>query len=110
MTVLPGINDIHLADRGIWEGEVLRFDAQGRQVLAQVYARSLHQLRLRKHAVAAALAAVETEHEHTCDDGKNGAGDGECLACGARDCPHGEPLHYHHDGCPSCDGPHGEGG
>ena len=26
----------------------------------------------------------------------------ECLVCGARDCPHGEPLHYHHDGCPAC--------
>ena len=20
-----------------------------------------------------------------------------------KDCPHGEPLHYHHDGCPSCE-------
>lgn len=28
--------------------------------------------------------------------------DVECTACGARDCPHGEPLHYHHDGCPAC--------
>jgi hypothetical protein len=27
----------------------------------------------------------------------------ECIGCGARDCPHGEPLHYHHDGCPACD-------
>lgn len=26
----------------------------------------------------------------------------ECLACGQKDCPHGEPLHYHHDGCPAC--------
>lgn len=26
----------------------------------------------------------------------------ECLACGERDCPHGEPLHYHHDSCPAC--------
>jgi len=26
----------------------------------------------------------------------------ECLLCGVRDCPHGEPLHYHHDGCPDC--------
>jgi len=25
----------------------------------------------------------------------------ECLVCGVRDCPHGEPLHYHHDGCPA---------
>lgn len=27
----------------------------------------------------------------------------ECLICGKRDCPHGDMLHYHHDGCPSCD-------
>ncbi|ATW62283.1 hypothetical protein Psp6_00030 [Pseudomonas phage Psp6] len=28
--------------------------------------------------------------------------DPECLKCGAIICPHGEPLHFHHDGCPSC--------
>lgn len=28
--------------------------------------------------------------------------DPECMVCGVRDCPHGEPLHYHHDGCPAC--------
>lgn len=28
--------------------------------------------------------------------------DMECIVCGYRDCPHGEPLHYHHDGCPCC--------
>ncbi len=32
----------------------------------------------------------------------NECADAECLVCGIRDCPHGEPLHYHHDGCPSC--------
>jgi hypothetical protein len=26
----------------------------------------------------------------------------ECMRCGELDCPHGEPLHYHHDGCPAC--------
>lgn len=26
----------------------------------------------------------------------------ECLICGIRDCPRGEALHYHHDGCPAC--------
>jgi hypothetical protein len=34
----------------------------------------------------------------------------ECCVCGMRDCPHEEPLHYHHDGCPACyfdDGPTG---
>ncbi|MDE2100886.1 MAG: hypothetical protein KGL39_26805 [Patescibacteria group bacterium] len=25
----------------------------------------------------------------------------ECLICSMRDCPNREPLHYHHDGCPS---------
>lgn len=28
--------------------------------------------------------------------------DAECSQCGADLCPHGEPLHFHHDGCPSC--------
>lgn len=26
----------------------------------------------------------------------------ECEQCARRDCPFGEPLHYHHDGCPAC--------
>jgi hypothetical protein len=29
----------------------------------------------------------------------------ECILCGAIVCPHGEPLHFHHDGCPACDAP-----
>jgi hypothetical protein len=28
--------------------------------------------------------------------------DAECWICAARDCPHREPMHYHHDGCPAC--------
>lgn len=27
----------------------------------------------------------------------------ECAVCGSIICPHGEPLHFHHDGCPACD-------
>jgi hypothetical protein len=26
----------------------------------------------------------------------------ECIVCGAIVCPHGDLLHFHHDGCPSC--------
>lgn len=26
----------------------------------------------------------------------------ECTACSVRECPHRDPLHFHHDGCPSC--------
>lgn len=29
----------------------------------------------------------------------------ECIVCGAIVCPHHEPLHFHHDGCPACDVP-----
>jgi hypothetical protein len=44
-------------------------------------------------------------HEHTCSPDGNMV---DCDACGARDCPWGEAMHYHHDGCPSCDvGPFG---
>lgn len=28
--------------------------------------------------------------------------DGECAICGKIMCPFGDPLHFHHDGCPSC--------
>jgi len=32
-----------------------------------------------------------------------GSSDPECILCGEEDCPHGDPLHYHHDGCPACE-------
>ena len=44
--------------------------------------------------------------------------DHECMICGIALCPHGKPLHFHHDGCPACniavknrsaDDPHGVG-
>lgn len=28
--------------------------------------------------------------------------DMECYTCSEIICPHGEPLHFHHDGCPAC--------
>ncbi len=43
--------------------------------------------------------------DHTClgnIEACSKAGNDECTVCGARDCPHGEPLHYHHDSCPAC--------
>lgn len=27
---------------------------------------------------------------------------GECSECSKIICPHKDPLHFHHDGCPSC--------
>lgn len=26
----------------------------------------------------------------------------QALVCGSAVCPHDEPLHFHHDGCPAC--------
>lgn len=46
-----------------------------------------------------------TAFSHTCSDAANNDGNAECLACGERDCPLDEPMHYHHDGCPACDSP-----
>lgn len=31
--------------------------------------------------------------------------DMECELCSERDCAFGDPLHYHHDGCPTEDSP-----
>ncbi|ALD61848.1 hypothetical protein ml_46 [Mollivirus sibericum] len=28
--------------------------------------------------------------------------DAECMECALLVCPSEEPLHFHHDGCPSC--------
>lgn len=28
--------------------------------------------------------------------------DGECIECAAIICPLDDPMHFHHDGCPSC--------
>lgn len=28
--------------------------------------------------------------------------DAECRSCSILVCPHSDPMHFHHDGCPSC--------
>lgn len=30
---------------------------------------------------------------------------GECSICAKIICPHGDDMHYHHDGCPQCEKP-----
>lgn len=42
----------------------------------------------------APLSSLDHPLDETCSDG-------ECMTCGWRDCPNNEPLHYHHEGCPS---------
>jgi len=45
------------------------------------------------HDKLLAIAAVHKDHEPL----------HECMECGVIECPHHEPLHFHHDGCPACD-------
>lgn len=42
------------------------------------------------------LAMVDALLNHCDKDG------GECHVCSQIVCPYKDPLHFHHDGCPSC--------
>lgn len=58
----------------------------------------------REELVQYALAA-RPERFRTCANSGHEPGKGaevECDECGMRDCPWMDPMHYHHDGCPSC--------
>jgi hypothetical protein len=48
------------------------------------------------------IAAAKTSGELT-DALLNECSDCECLVCGAIICPFSDLLHFHHDGCPTCD-------
>lgn len=43
----------------------------------------------------AKLRTIHELHATKCEDA-------ECLLCGVLSCPLGEPMHFHHDGCPAC--------
>lgn len=45
------------------------------------------------------LAEANSKIQHLLDHCK----DGECSVCAEIICKHHEPLHFHHDGCPSCE-------
>lgn len=55
-----------------------------------------------KTNLAGELIRKFVQGDHKCTGDTETCGYSECIICGARDCPHGEPLHYHHDGCPAC--------
>lgn len=65
-------------------GQVLPYSEKGKRITA--FARELA-----AHIVDERIQAL-IEH---CPDA-------ECVVCGEIMCPHGEPLHFHHDGCPAC--------
>lgn len=54
--------------------------------------------------VHTALAAVITlpESDKAVDEILKLCPIGECMACARIVCPHADPLHFHHDGCPTC--------
>jgi hypothetical protein len=47
----------------------------------------------------AGFAVIEALFQECCARPES---DGECMLCGIILCPHHEPMHYHHDGCPAC--------
>lgn len=48
------------------------------------------------------LAELRAKADRLVNECQGVNGDGECSECGEICCPHGEPLHFHHDGCPAC--------
>lgn len=52
-------------------------------------------------ALEAAEARVK-DLETMVDKLLNHCPEGECGECSEIVCPYGDPLHLHHDGCPSC--------
>lgn len=46
----------------------------------------------RHKEIAALKEEIDRTKDHHVED--------ECSTCGVRDCRGGDPLHYHHDGCP----------
>lgn len=49
-----------------------------------------------------ALRKQAAADERKLDALLNHCDDGECVTCGQIICPHGDGMHFHHDGCPSC--------
>ena len=49
-----------------------------------------------------ALRNRVADDERKLDALLNHCDDGECVTCGQIICPHGDGMHFHHDGCPSC--------
>jgi len=55
------------------------------------------------------LLKAEVERLHKAlDHMMTHCADAECTTCSEIVCPHGEPFHFHHDGCPACAVANGE--
>jgi hypothetical protein len=48
------------------------------------------------------LVAKNRQLEQKLDRLLNHCQDGECSECAKIICPFEDPMHFHHDGCPSC--------
>lgn len=77
-----------------------------------VFASDFDRITAERDALQLRLNAVEEENDRMRQDSSENTrkldallahcDDGECMTCGTIICPHGEPLHFHHDGCPAC--------
>lgn len=55
-----------------------------------------------KGDLSKALQEVLNEHDKKLDALLAHCPDGECGVCAEIICPHGDGMHFHHDGCPAC--------
>ena len=63
--------------------------------------RLTHRLQVQANRIDFGFAFAGYDYDGPCICGTE-RDDGECMQCAQRECPHGEPLHWHHDGCPAC--------
>lgn len=79
------------------------------RAIAKRMAEKIHHLEAdvaaaRQVLVHTALAAIVTlEHSNDAVDAVlKLCPVGECMTCARIACPHADPMHFHHDGCPTC--------
>lgn len=67
---------------------------------------SLHQkmqeLFVAELAVCIAVGTIPPQMEYATEQLFEQCGSETCDQCASIFCPYGEPLHFHHDGCPCC--------
>ena len=73
-------------------------DLENQTRMKRLYRTRLLDALHRIHALEIKLHETRMHMLDSCEDE-------ECMVCGSLICPEGEPLHFHHDGCPVCDKP-----
>lgn len=76
-------------------------DEDAPTIMALILAMRMPELTPQFEALHRRIAAAKEDGTLT-DALLNECQECECIVCGTLLCPHEDPLHFHHDGCPSC--------